>query len=492
LIPDGRYRRFDYWLPALIVGLLWLTRYAHDVGFPATPAWAGWFDQSRYIASVRALAHLDFDAGRHWYPPAYALSAVPFAWITPNTPFLIADFVLVALAAAGFARAMKPFGIGPWLGAAIFALSTLAIHPLATLWVQPWTTTLSATLLWGLLAVMAMLLENKGPPSARLLLAAGALVAALPATRPADAVAGIAALIAAGLIAARRSVLDRRTIALVAAGGLAVALPYALLYLAIYGPRLSDYIIAGRGQGFALRDLPWKAYVLLVTPRPWFPDGRGLVAIAPFLLPGAAGLIATVIIGTYQARRMLAVIALIGLPLLTIQLAYTDFQPSGMWVYGNAHYLKWLLPLGGAGLWMWLRAFGRWREWAVTMAATLVLLAFACLRPLPVAVGTDRPARMLQFKGNLVRNWSEAYFASVSIRDSLGTLRNVGGFHQLPDDHGEREIAISRLFTGPAERLDPGEAPPFNVWQKPYARYAVRLSFGWPCWAPRRACALPR
>lgn len=484
--------RGGYWLPALVVGLLWLARYAHDFGFPAAPPWAGWFDQSRYLASVRALMQLDFDAAQHWYPPAYALSALPFAWITPNTPFLIADMVLFALTAAAFSRAMRPFGIGPWLGAAIFALSTLAISRVAILWVEPWTTTLSAALLYGLFAAMAMLFESEGKPPAGPLVAVGALIAALPATRPADAVGGLAALVAAGVIAARRGVLDRRTIGLVAAGGLAVALPYGVLYLAIYGPELSGYIIAGKGQGFAFADLPWKAYTLLVAPRPWFPDGRGLIEVAPFLLPGAAGLAATAAIGGQAARRMLVLIAMVGLPLLAIQLAYTDFQPSGMWVYGNAHYLIWLLPLGGAGTWFWLRAFIRWRDWAVTMAATLALLALICVRPLPEAVGDDRPARMLMFHGVLARHWSEAYFASVIIRDAKGTMKNVGGFHQLPDDHGEREIAIGRSFTGPAERLDPGESAHYAGWQRPYARYAVRLSFGWPCWDRRRACDLPR
>ena len=176
--------------------------------------------------------------------------------------------------------------------------------------------------------------------------------------------------------------------------------------------------------------------------------------------------------------------------LLAVQLAYTDFQAPGMWVYGNAHYLIWLLPLGGAGLWLWLRAFGRWRDWAITMTATLALLAIICIRPLPVAVGPDQPARMLLFQGNLLRHWSEAYFASAVVWDAEGTMKNVGGFHQLPDDLGEREIAISRLFAGPAERLDPGESPPYDGWQRPYARYAVRLSFGWPCWDERPACRL--
>jgi hypothetical protein len=487
-----RHSWFSPWPPALLVGLAWLLRYAHDVGFARAPEWVGWFDQSRYIASARALARFDLDAGQHWYPPAYALTAAPFAWITPAQPYLIADLILVTLAAAAFARAMRPLGIGPWLAAAIFAASTLAIPLAANLWIEPWTTTLSAALLWGLFAVMAMLLDTDRPPPTGLLIAAGALAAAPALARPADAPAGVAALAVAAVVAYRRGLLTRRVIGLVLAGGLIVALPYAVLYLAIYGPELSGYIISGKNQGFAFDDLPWKAYVLLVAARPWFPGTRALIEVVPFLLPGLAGLIALAITGTAAERRMLALIAAVGLPLLAVQLTYTDFQPPGMWLYHNAHYLKWLFPLGGAGLWLWLRAFGRWRDWAVTMATTLALLALVCIRPLPQAVGDDRPARMLLFQGNVLRFPGEALFASVVVRDALGTMRNIHGFHQVPDDRGEREITITRLFTGPAERFDPGEPPPYNVWQKPYARYAVRLSFGWPCWSARLACQLPR
>ncbi|MGN6374016.1 MAG: hypothetical protein ACTHMG_00515, partial [Sphingomonas sp.] len=289
---------------------------------------------------------------------------------------------------------------------------------------------------------MAMLFEAQQAPSRALLLAAGALAAAPALVRPADAVVSVGALAVAAIVATRRRMLTPRLIGLVLLGGLIVSLPYAALYVAIYGLRLSDYIRAGANQGFALGDLPWKAYVLLVTPRPWFPRSAGLVETLPFLLPGTAGLVTAAVTAPPAGRRMIALIAAVALPFLAMQLAYTDFQPPGLWRFHNAHYLKWLLPLAGAGLWIWLRSFGVWRQWAVSMAATLGLLALACLRPLPVAVGDRQPARMLLFRGALLRDWSEAYFSPVTIRDDAGTLVNVGSFHQIPDDYGERAIAV--------------------------------------------------
>ena len=66
------------------------------------------------------------------------------------------------------------------------------------------------------------------------------------------------------------------------------------------------------------------------------------------------------------------------------------------------------------------------------------------------------------------------------------------GFHQVPDEHGERAIAVSRPFAGHARRRDPGESPPYTGWQAPYARYGERVSVGSPCWLDRPACTLPR
>ncbi|MGN6374015.1 MAG: hypothetical protein ACTHMG_00510 [Sphingomonas sp.] len=105
------------WLAALVAGLAWLARYAHDVGLAPgrSPEWAGWFDQSRYIASAQALARLDFSAGQHWYPPAYALLAAPFTALVSTQPFLLPDLALFMLAAAAFARAVRAFAIGTWL-----------------------------------------------------------------------------------------------------------------------------------------------------------------------------------------------------------------------------------------------------------------------------------------------------------------------------------------------------------------------------------------
>jgi len=121
-----------------------------------------------------------------------------------------------------------------------------------------------------------------------------------------------------------------------------------------------------------------------------------------------------------------------------------------------------------------------------------IVLLPTLVRPLPVAVPESVPARMLMFRGATTRFWDSAYFSPATLTDQEGSMINVGRFHQVPDDYGERALAVSRLFVGPALRDDPNETAPYQNRQRPYARYAVRLSIGTPCWIRSLpACRVP-
>ena len=53
--------------------------------YPAVPfhdptrGWEGWWDQSQYLKSARALAAFDLSAPMHWYPIGYSLLVAPFS-----------------------------------------------------------------------------------------------------------------------------------------------------------------------------------------------------------------------------------------------------------------------------------------------------------------------------------------------------------------------------------------------------------------------------
>ena len=163
-------------------------------------------------------------------------------------------------------------------------------------------------------------------------------------------------------------------------------------------------------------------------------------------------------------------------PVSAVMLTYADLQPPGLWFYGNIHYFKWVMPSFGVGVllsWRLLRSPRGRQVWLSALAGCLVPVG---IRVDPVPVAERQPARMLFFTGDRHRDKAEAYFAAVRIVDSRGVMRNVNDFHQVPDDHGERAVAISRLFAADPRRSDPGE-PRGGVGQHPYARFGERFSF---------------
>jgi len=502
--PSGdfqQHRRQRHALPlwglAALAGSIWLVRYAARFGLHLAhpPQWAHYYDQERYIASALAFAHGDLSPALHWYPLGYALVAAPFGWIVPQEPFFLPNLALFVTTVLIFAGVMRRLDIRPTTATILFLLGDMTIGRIAKLWVQPWTTSLSAPLIWALIAQTLATTDrpaDQAPPNRASMLKLGLLAGALPLVRPTD---GLVAAIAIGfalILLQRQRRLRAAGLGWLVVGGLALCVPYGLLHLAIYGPETSDYARAAARQGFAFADLPWKAYVILVTAAPWFPNSPSLVEAMPWIVPGAAGLSLAWLRGGHRARLALTLIALIAIPYCALFLAYTDLQPPGLWTFSNAHYFKWLFPLLTVGCWLWLRDLTHWRSARRALLALAIMVAPAMIRPVPVAVSDGVPARMLLYRGATDRLWDSAYFAPASITDAKGTMINVVRFHQVPDDKGERAIATWRLFAGPALRDDPDDAPPYRTAQAPYARYAVRLSPGIPCWVRRQAvCRTP-
>lgn len=460
----------------VVAGLAWFIRYATLGHIPPwqQPIWRDWFDQSRYLASALALSHGDLSAGQHWYPLGYPLLAAPFAWLLPSDPFFLLDLLLFLTTCAAFRRIVDRLDISVWPATGCFLAATLIQSGLASAWVHPWTTTLSAALIWWLIERTLIICEGAG--DRRALTTMGALVGALPLVRPVDALISMTclAIVAAALLRQRR--FSPSALIRIAAGGALVCGVYAALHLAIYGPHPTPYMIAAAQTGFIVGDLGWKAYVLLVDPRPWFPEARSMLQVLPWLVPGCAGLLAHAVVASRPGRLTIVLLFVTILPVSAIMLTYADLQPPGLWSFFNMHYFTWAMPAFAAGLllcWrlLWDRSGRRWL--AVAMAALLLPLG---IRVMPIAVDARTPARMLFFRGDTHRDWQEAYFASVVITDDNGLMRNVGDFHQVPDPAGERAIAISRLFGHDPRRADPGE-PQVRFGQRPYARFGERVSF---------------
>jgi hypothetical protein len=156
---------------------------------------------------------------------------------------------------------------------------------------------------------------------------------------------------------------------------------------------------------------------------------------------------------------LIGLFAALAAPASLLTLTYADLQPPGLWRYANIHYFAWLLPMMGLGIvWLWEARRGVAERRAAVGALAALALALG-VRVDPVAVGDAVPARMLRYRGSAARDWAEAYFAPVVIRDRRGAMANVNDFHQLPDATGERAIAVRRLFDRTPRRYDPHDLP---------------------------------
>jgi hypothetical protein len=457
---------------------------------PGGPWWRGWGDQKAYLESAQALWAFDLDPAHHWYPLLYPLLGAPFAGVSA-VPFLPANIACFALAFWGFQRVCARFDV-PAAGAALLFFATTLAPGIAGLWVEPWSTTVSAALIWMALALVGDFLAGEGGREKAALF--GALLALIVAARPADA--AVAAVILP--FAVWRPLVRERRFGLLVPGlgaGLAVLAAYALLFLSIH-PGTSDYIELSRAYGLNPADLGFKAFVLLVEPRGWFGTGEGLLAAMPWLIFGAAGLILAL------RRPLAACLALAALVNVFTILTYVDMLPTGLWRYHNIHYFKWLWPLFGLGTLLFVRVFrSDWRPATAVLAGLVLLSGFRADR---VPVAADAPARALEFdaaglsEGNI-------YMAPSAIVDVEGPLRNKFEYRQLSIAPGRaRAVSVRRDFAGSeqwwpavpsgmvkdvADRPSPPLTSEFP--RDPLARYGERWNWGYPCWLPPRGCAGP-
>ena len=481
-------RRFRHstWLWAAIAAVAWASRYQLRFGLRRTPPWSDWYDQTLYLRSAAAFAHGNLSAAEHWYPLGYPLLASPLVKLTPAAPFLLVDMALYAAACTGFQRAMRSIGVGQAIAGVAFLLSTLAQMKVARCWLPPWTTTLSAALIWWAIALTAELLNSRpgnDRVTPRQLFLIGLLLGALPAVRPMDVFLSIPLAIATVFFLGRRRLLDRRAAAAIGSGFLLVAPPYFALHLAIYGPNLTEYMVQSTRRGFIWHDLGWKAYTLLITPSPWYPDTQSICEALPWTLPGVAGLLAAVCGPGGERRTLIAMMLALVLIYVVPFLAFEDLQAHGLWRFNNAHYFKWLFPLLAVGVLFWFESFAS-RKGAVAGGASLAaLMLVACIRITPISARPDQAARLLRFADGAIGE-GEAIDRDPILIDAKGAMIRVYDYHH-PAGAGEPRVIAGRRLIEPDARLFRLGRPPLA----PTDRYAERISFGRPCWFARQACA---
>lgn len=127
---------------------------------PAALYWHDWQDQSLYVRSATALATGDLAPSQHYYPLLYPLLGLPFLQLWPSQPFFLVNLACYLLAFGGFRSVARSFGVPLWGAVLLFAATTLAQFDIAKVWIEPWTSTPAAALLWLALGAMAQLWEE--------------------------------------------------------------------------------------------------------------------------------------------------------------------------------------------------------------------------------------------------------------------------------------------------------------------------------------------
>ncbi len=454
-----------------VVGLLLVAIYLSSYfSNPAVPGnagrfplgWWGWWDQSHYILSARSLAHGDLAPGQHWYPLGYAVLGAPFTLLSRLHPFLVPDLGCLLLSYLAFLVFARCVGLSATWGALSFLLATCGSEALRNVWAEPWNTSLSSALIWWLLALTALQLVRPtviAHVRLRRFGIMGALVVAIPFVRPTDSLLVVIWAGGAALLGLRERAVRLRELAALMLGAVVVLTPEAALWLGVHGAHESQYMISSRVLGFSFDSAGWKTYLLLSTPRPWFPYGAGIVQRLPWVMPGLAGMLAIPFIAQGAPRGLLGLMAAMIVAYCLLFFCYVDLIPSGLWRYNNIHYFKWTLP----GL----------------------VLALADLRIPPRPAAAGQPAWMIQLPGP-VPGFDEAYFASFTLHDARGAMQPLRDFRAFPDQGGWRLIALHRPFTGAVVISGLGHRPDGLVGPDAH-RWSRGLSLRLPCWL--HACA---
>jgi hypothetical protein len=465
----------------LALAILYLGFYAAHPGFDGAPfdrccltPWMGWWDQSQYYNSSTMLAGGVYEARWHWYPLGYSILSVPFILLKSHR-FLPVDLISLLATYAAFIAFARRIAIAPVLAMVLFLQTVCADPEQFENWAIPWNTSPSAALIWTLLALGAAHLQGTRRP-----FLFGIVAAALPLVRPSDAMIGGICLFWLVIADIRASRFRPRDLLWMAAGAALPLLPYAALYLRIYGPHPSPYMTVSGEIGFTLHNLVWRAYVLLIEPRQWFFDGHGLVERMPWLLLGFAGALAA-----WRRGGPVALLSLCLTAYCLFFLCYVDLLPTGLWRYHNVHYFKWALPGFGLLGWLLLRDLAARRRLA--WGALAVVLLLSAIRVTPRLVGPDKPAVAVDLPDPAANEQVTTMNSDLAAVDARGTLANIRVMRafSFPTGVGVRLIGLRRDFIG---HVDWALGPPFAP--DPQVRWGEHVSLGYPCWLPPLVCKI--
>ena len=299
-----------------------------------------------------------------------------------------------------------------------------------------------------------------------------------------------------------------RALAAGLAGVAIAATPTVVAYVAVHGWTVSGYLRVSAEIGFEWRLLPLRWVTIMLDPMPLFPEGRGMIEVFPWIVPGLAGMAACLVAPPGRGTRLPhAVVVGAACAHVALYLCYRDLHPQGLWRYDNYHYFKWVLPV--LALYAILlpvvlleRSWGALAAGGLALAVLLPWRATLALQdgaPLPMQAGSVLRLKLPAFGvGDSLAVAADGSFEAIyqgqhKLRVGETRYGGVGDFKTTPAPGGLLISALRPLRAGPAilqftpsVALVPGIAPRL-------ARQ--RAMFGRPCWLPAwlgspEACAV--
>ncbi|RYD85471.1 MAG: hypothetical protein EOP84_02405 [Verrucomicrobiaceae bacterium] len=339
----------------LAVGIFHLWFYGGYENMPEnhpTAGWEGWWDQSQYLRSARALAAGNLNPAEHWYPLGYPVLAAPFARAGFQDPFLIPNLILVLAFAFAFLLFFRRY-IGSGLSIAVFFATMLLPWIISVpyevrhiVWLQyviPWNTIPVAAAYMFILLLMRSLQGGDALWRHALL---GALAGLVLVCRPADLIALLPVALFYGFQVVLRERRWRGAFAAVA-GLMAVIGPIALLMLSIYGGLQTPYSENIENIGLTPHYLLERAFAVGVdASMSWGLSDNSLLNVFPWLVVALPFAILAAIRRPKEIGMLITVCACA----FTTYVCFNDFSPLNIFRYFLIHYIVWMLPvLAAAG-----------------------------------------------------------------------------------------------------------------------------------------------
>jgi hypothetical protein len=382
------------------MGIMYVISYYYSEARPRAGVtyplgWWGWFDQGEYIKSVRAFATLNFSPSEFLYPPLYNLIAAPFYYLTSDHPHFIPNLIFLLISVFTVLHVTKRF-YGIYLPAAVtVCLFSLLSLVTITQWVIPWTTSLQAALISGLILAFSYFeaklacFQIQSHTDKRVFFTFFALFSALFPTRPLDAVVWFpfalyffCRVLLATTKAAPRPLRLRQFLlccALALLGGLTFVSFYIGFNLFVSSSLLGAYFDIASRNPYIVADIFEKAYSLLIDSGTLYGEYQQAFFEQLPLAAFVAAISLVAIVYTSDLRRWILITAFLH---FTVYFPYGDLLPTGLFRYFNFHYFKWSYPwlavIAAGQVLVWIRDFRTARGWR-PLLASIVTLAIGSL-----------------------------------------------------------------------------------------------------------------